>query len=146
MGYVKVEGSVACPFVLLLDRTPKGGDNMCEWLMFLMLLFGCDVCDLNCEASLSFDHLSGNRIYIKMLNNCSVSGVQFTIEGCKVCKVETIRRARGFFVKYNEHTGSIVLVSLSGHKILPGFGPILILHLEDGCISFGLTDVKISCY
>ena len=25
-GYVKVEGSFDCPFVLLLDRTLKGGD------------------------------------------------------------------------------------------------------------------------
>jgi len=25
-GYVKVWGSFGCPFVLALDRTPKGGD------------------------------------------------------------------------------------------------------------------------
>lgn len=119
---------------------------MCEWLFMLMLLFNCDLCGDACYAHLGISHHYDNYVFIELANTCPVRGVQFTVTGCSISEVQTTGRAEGFFAKYNEHNGTVVLVSLSGDKISPGKGDVAVLVFDGECWTASLSDIKISYY
>ena len=50
--------------------------------------------------------------------------VPFTLMGAKITEIRTTARTKGYFAKFNEATGKVILVSMSGDKIEPGTGPI----------------------
>lgn len=121
----------------------KGGDNMCEWLMMMALLFGCEVCDQGCFHEISINQSWGNLAYVSLINNCEIRGIEFTLKPCKPRSVYPINRASGFFADYDQETGQVILISLSGDKIQPGIGRILEIVLDDDYSFCVLTDVKI---
>ena len=118
---------------------------MCEFLAFLMVLFGCNVCDSNGETNLSIRGCNTNELCIDLQNDVPVRGVQFTLEYCSPESAETTYRTEGFFAKVNNKNGTVICVSLSGAKIKPGVGAILRIIFDEGqsqsCL---LSQIKIS--
>jgi len=116
---------------------------MCEWLMFLMLVFGCDTCVTTCPAYLTLGCGSGGYYQVNLINPCPVRGIQFTLEDCQPVEVQVTARTKGFFAQYNPYNGTVILVSLSGDKILPGSGGVALFKVngQDGVCS--LSHIKI---
>jgi hypothetical protein len=50
--------------------------------------------------------------------------VQFTLSGVKITEVRTTERTKGFLAKFNEKSGKVLMVSVSGSNISPGKGSI----------------------
>jgi len=116
---------------------------MCEWLAFLMLFFGCEMCPVNngdCMANLT---LSSNGRDIELSNDCPVRGVTFTIIPPGGCSFRTTSRTEGFFVKGDETSGYVVLVSVSGDRISPGDGPILEMICNWSGCCYRISNIKI---
>ena len=97
------------------------------------------------EANLTLTTGSGNGINLELSNDLPVRGVQFTLNGAKPSEVRTTSRTEGFFTKFNENNGTVVLVSLSGKKIDPGTGPIAEI-VCDKADTAGLSNIKITNY
>lgn len=116
---------------------------MCEWLAFLMLLFGCDVCSFNGRAVLYLGSISGNTCPIEMVNVVPVKGVQFTLNGAQPVEVYTTSRTEGFFVAYNKEEGMVIMVSLSGAKIKPGVGTIVFITCDGSWGRIYLSNIRI---
>lgn len=116
---------------------------MCEWLAFLMLLFGCQTCDVNSQAYMTFSPGMGDTWHVALNNDCPVRGIQFTITPPAVIEVETTRRTDGFFAQFNKVSGQVILLSLSGDKIAPGVGPILEIVFDCSYAAVVISNVKI---
>ena len=74
------------------------------------------------KATLALKKGSNNTLGIDLENSVPVRGVQFTMKGVKMTEVRTTSRTAGFMVKFNEETGIVILVSISGDEIPPGNG------------------------
>ena len=115
---------------------------MCEWLAFLMLVFGCDMCDVDCQAVLAIGSCSGSGCNVELINTCPVRGLQFTINGAQPVEVRTTARSEGFFAQFNKENGKVIVLSLSGNKISPGVGTVLIITFGNSG-SASISGVKI---
>jgi len=93
-------------------------------------------------TNLSLSISSENTMNLDLSNDVPVRAIQFTLNGVKASEVLTTSRTEGFFIKFNENTGTFVLVSLSGGKIAPGSGPIAKIPC-DNAGSAQLSNVKI---
>ena len=76
------------------------------------------------KAVLSLGKASKNKVVIDLVNSVPVRGVQFTLSGVKMTEVRAVSRTTGFFVKFNEETGIVILASTTGDELGPGKGPI----------------------
>jgi len=94
------------------------------------------------ETNLTITTGPENGVNLELSNKGAVRGMQFTIKGAKPKEIIPINRAEGFFAKYNEKTGMVVLVSISGKTIAPGTGPIAEIICDKGS-SPSLSDIKI---
>ena len=65
-----------------------------------------------------------NLLGIELQNKVPIRGVQFILMEAKITEIRTTARTKGYFAKFNEATGKVILVSMSGDKIEPGTGPI----------------------
>jgi len=121
----------------------KGGSEMCEWLCFLMLFFGCETCDVNHDHCIANLTLSSNGQDLELSNDCPVRGIQFTITPSDTLSFRTTSRTEGFIVHLNETNGVVVLVSIWGEMIAPGDGPILemIPNMKGGSVR--ISNIKI---
>lgn len=119
---------------------------MCEFLAFLMVLFGCDVCDPSGESILTVTHCSKNYHCIELYNDVPVRGVQFTLKCGSYYEVETTERTEGFLAQYNKENGKVIVLSLSGAKISPGEGMILKIIFDTweghSCVLSGIKIVE----
>ena len=94
------------------------------------------------DATLKIVGGSGNTVGIDLTNSVSVRGVQFTIEGVKVTEVRTTSRTAGFLAEFNENSGIVILISISGKEIAPGTGLIANIMCDRGG-SATLSEIKI---
>jgi hypothetical protein len=96
------------------------------------------------KAVLSIGKVSKNKIAIDLVNSVPVRGVQFTMLGVKMTEVRAVSRTTGFFVKFNEETGIVILASTTGDEIVPGKGPIAEVVFENiPGFEAGLTDIML---
>lgn len=116
---------------------------MCEWLTFLMLVFGCDVCDPVCKAYLHLGYATSDSVRIELVNTCPVRGIQFYITPPENFRVETTRRTEGFFAQYSNEYGAVIILSLTGDKINPGMGSIAKLTCDGVCGAYYISRIKI---
>ena len=94
------------------------------------------------DAHLRIVESSGNTIGIELKNSVPVKGVQFTLKGVKATEVRTTSRTAGFLAKFNEESGIVILVSVSGDEITPGTGLIAEVICDKGGTA-SLLGVKI---
>jgi len=97
------------------------------------------------ETNLTLSKGSETGVNLELSNDIAVRGVQFTLDGAKPSEIRTTSRTEGFFAKFNEKNGMVVLVSLSGKKIPPGQGPIAEI-VCDKAGSASLSNVKVTNY
>ena len=76
------------------------------------------------DAKLKIVAGAENVLGVELENKVPIRGVQFTLMGAKITEISTTERTKGYFAKFNEATGKVILVSMSGDKIEPGTGPI----------------------
>lgn len=117
---------------------------MCEWITILMILFGCDLTDVDKNGYLYLGNSSNDKTALYLINNRPVRGIQFHVSDCHINYLELSMRAKGFSVKYDPVNGIVVFVSLSGDTIRPYLGAIAVMSFEQPCNNAYLTDIKIS--
>ena len=76
------------------------------------------------KATLSLKAVADNKIKLELVNSVPVRGIQCTIRGVRLREVRTTTRTAGFFAKFNEETGIVIIVSTAGDEIAPGKGPV----------------------
>ena len=84
-----------------------------------------------------------NVIGIELENTVPIRGVQCTLKGAKISEIRTTERTKGYVSKFNEATGILILVDMSGKKIPPGSGPIAEV-VCDNPGSASLSDIKLA--
>jgi hypothetical protein len=95
------------------------------------------------DAKLTLATISETVIGINLENKIPIRGVQFTIKGTKITDVRTTTRTKGYLSKFNEASGMVMLVDLSGGQIEVGKGSIaeVVCDKSDSAI---LSDVKLA--
>lgn len=78
---------------------------------------------------------SGNSANIALINEGKVAGVQFKVVGAQVTDVQTTARTEGFFTKFDQKSGTVILTGISGQTIAPGIGPIVKIGHSGGRVS-----------
>ena len=76
------------------------------------------------KAELKVVSVSGDTANIELINTVPVRGAQFTVNGVKLTEVRTTSRTAGFFAKFSEENGIVIIASLDGDEIAPGKDPI----------------------
>jgi len=94
------------------------------------------------EASLYLSESGGGVVNLELDNGIPLGAVQFTVNGANLREVNTTPRSEGFFARYNEKNGTVVLVSMQGQKIAPGNGPIAEIVCDNP--SAQITNIKMS--
>jgi hypothetical protein len=84
------------------------------------------------EPQLTISPVSDNGANIELSNEAPVRAVQLTLSGVRPSEVRTTSRTEGFFVKADEKSGNVVLISMSGKMIAPGNGPIAEVVFRNG--------------
>ena len=84
-----------------------------------------------------------NLIGIELENTVPIRGVQCTLKGAKISEIRTTERTKGYLTKFNEATGILILVDMSGKKIPPGKGTIAEV-VCDNPGSASLSDIKLA--
>ena len=84
-----------------------------------------------------------NIVGIELENKVPIRGVQFLLKDVKITDIRTTARTEGYLAKFNEATGIIILVDMSGKKIPPGTGPIAEV-VCDKAGSARLLDIKLA--
>ena len=84
-----------------------------------------------------------NIVGIELENKVPIRGVQFLLKDVKITEIRTTARTKGYLAKFNEATGIIILVDMSGKKIPPGTGPIAEV-VCDKAGSARLLDIKLA--
>jgi hypothetical protein len=84
-----------------------------------------------------------NMIGLELENTVPIRGVQCALKGTKISEIRTTNRTKGYLTKFNEATGIIILVDMSGKKIPPGTGPIAEV-VCDNPGSASLSDIKLA--
>ena len=116
---------------------------MCEWITILMILFGCDLTDVDKNGYLYLGNTSNDETALYLVNNRPVRGVQFTVSDCFINYLTVTRRADGFFAKYNPENNTVVMVSLEGDTIRPYLGAIAVMSFEQPCRNAVLRNFQI---
>ena len=84
-----------------------------------------------------------NVVGVELENKVPIRGVQFLLKDVKITEIRTTARTEGYLAKFNEATGIIILVDMSGKKIPPGTGPIAEV-ICDKAGSARLLDIKLA--
>jgi hypothetical protein len=95
------------------------------------------------DASLKIVVGEGNVIGLELENTVPIRGAQCTLKGAKISEIRTTERTKGYLTKFNEATGILILVDMSGKKIPPGTGPIAEV-VCDNPGSASLSDIKLA--
>jgi hypothetical protein len=95
------------------------------------------------DAKLKIVAGEGNVIGLALENTVPIRGVQCALKGAKISEIRTTERTKGYLTKFNEATGIIILVEMSGKKIPPGTGPIAEV-VCDNPSSVSLSDIKLA--
>ena len=82
-------------------------------------------------------------IGLELENTVPIRGVQCVLKGAKISEIRTTERTKGYLTKFNEATGILILVDMSGKKIPPGTGPIAEV-VCDNPSSASLSDIKLA--
>ena len=94
------------------------------------------------DATLTIVQGTGNTVGINLTNKIPVRGVQFTLPGVKITALRTTPRSDGFMANFNQESGVVIMLSLSGNKIAAGTGAIAEIICEEGG-SPTISDIKI---
>lgn len=84
-----------------------------------------------------------NVVGVELENKVPIRGVQFSLKDVKITEIRTTARTEGYLAKFNEATGIIILVDISGKKIPPGTGPIAEI-ICDKSSSARLAEIKLA--
>ena len=84
-----------------------------------------------------------NVVGVELENKVPIRGVQFSLKDVKITDIRTTPRTEGYLAKFNEATGIIILVDMSGKKIPPGAGPIAEI-VCDKAGSARLSEIKLA--
>ena len=84
-----------------------------------------------------------NVVGVELENKVPIRGVQFSLKDVKITEIRTTARTEGYLAKFNEATGIIILVDISGKKIPPGAGPIAEI-VCDKSGSARLSEIKLA--
>ena len=95
------------------------------------------------DAKLKIVAGEGNVLGLELENTVPIRGVQCALKGAKISEIRTTERTKGYLTKFNEATGIIILVDMSGKKIPPGKGPIAEV-VCDNPRSASLSDIKLA--
>jgi hypothetical protein len=95
------------------------------------------------DAKLKIVAGEGSVIGLDLENTVPIRGVQCALNGAKISEIRTTERTKGYLTKFNEATGIIILVDMSGKKIPPGKGPIAEV-VCDNARSASLSEIKLA--
>ena len=95
------------------------------------------------DAKLKIVASEKNVIGLELENTVPIRGVQCALKGTKISEIRTTERTKGYLSKFNEATGILILVDMSGKKIPPGTGPIAEV-VCDSPGSASLSDIKLA--
>ena len=95
------------------------------------------------DAKLKIVAGEGSVIGLDLENTLPIRGVQCALKGAKISEIRTTERTKGYLTKFNEATGTIILVDISGKKIPPGKGPIAEV-VCDNPRSASLSEIKLA--
>ena len=95
------------------------------------------------DAKLKIVAGEGNVIDLELESTVPIRGVQCALKGTKISEIRTTERTKGYLTKFNEATGILILVDMSGKKIPPGTGPIAEI-VCDNPSSASLSDIKLA--
>ena len=95
------------------------------------------------KATLTLVPRAGGGSNINLINMTPVRGIQFTVKGVKLTEVRTTPRTKGFFSKFNEQNGIVIIASFSPDEIAPGEGIIAeIIYTKVKGAEASLSDIK----
>ena len=95
------------------------------------------------DAKLKIVAGAENVLGIELENKVPIRGVQFALQGVKITELRTTERTKGYISKFNEATGIIILVDMSGKTIPPGTGLIAEVVCDKGG-SAQLSEIKLA--
>jgi hypothetical protein len=95
------------------------------------------------DAKLKIVPGEGNVLGLELKNAVPIRGVQCVLKGAKISEIRTTDRTKGYLTKFNEATGILILVDMSGKKISAGTGPIAEV-VCDNPGSASLSDIKLA--
>lgn len=95
------------------------------------------------DALLKSKVLSATALSLDLTSSVPIRGIQCTIEGTRITEIKTTARSAKLLANFNENTGIVILVSMSGEKIAPGAGSIAEVACDQAANAL-LTNVKIT--
>jgi len=94
------------------------------------------------EPSLGLKAGDKNTAKLELRSDIPVRALQFSVSGAKITEVRTTGRAKGFFSKFNEKNGMVIILSTAGEEIAPGKGEVAEIVCDKPATA-KLADVKI---
>ncbi len=94
------------------------------------------------EPSLGLKAGGKNTAKLELQSDIPVRALQFSVTGAKITEVRTTGRAKGFFSKFNEQNGMVIILSTTGEEIAPGKGEVAEIVCDKPATA-KLADVKI---
>jgi hypothetical protein len=94
------------------------------------------------EPALSLKAGGKNTAKLELQSDIPVRALQFSVTGAKITEVRTTGRAKGFFSKFNEKNGMVIVLSTAGEEIAPGKGEVAEIVCDKPATA-KLADVKI---
>jgi len=94
------------------------------------------------EPALSLKAGGKNTAKLELQSDIPVRALQFSVSGAKITEVRTTGRAKGFFSKFNEKNGMVIILSTAGEEIAPGKGEVAEIVCDKPATA-KLADVKI---
>ena len=94
------------------------------------------------EPSLGLKAGDKNTVKLELRSDIPVRALQFSVSGAKITEVRTTGRAKGFFSKFNEKNGMVIILSTAGEEIAPGKGEVAEIVCDKPATA-KLADVKI---
>ena len=83
-----------------------------------------------------------NTAKLELQSDIPVRALQFSVTGAKITEVRTTGRAKGFFSKFNEQNGMVIILSTTGEEIAAGKGEVAEIVCDKPATA-KLADVKI---
>ena len=94
------------------------------------------------EPSLGLKAGGKNTAKLELQSDIPVRALQFSVTGAKITEVRTTGRAKGFFSKFNEQNGMVIILSTTGEEISAGKGEVAEIVCDKPATA-KLADVKI---
>ena len=94
------------------------------------------------EPALSLKAGGKNTAKLELQSDIPVRALQFSVTGAKITEVRATGRAKGFFSKFNEKNGMVIILSTAGEEIDPGKGEVAEIVCDKPATA-KLADVKI---